>query len=316
MKLSIIGNGAFGTALALALTADETEVTLWGRDSDDIAAMKADRRTGRRLQGFDLPANLYPSDNLDDVKTEVVLLALPTQKLGAFLQAEGPRLKGRALVACCKGIDRSTGLTPTGLIERHVDDAKAMILTGPSFAVDIARRLPTALVLAGRHERVEKVQQALTRHALRIYATRDVIGAEMGGALKNVVALASGMSIGAGLGESARASVIARGFAEMTRFAAARGADPATLSGLSGLGDLVLTATSDKSRNYSAGLALGRGEGLPEGTIEGVATAAALMQAESGDDMPLTAAVHAVATGAISVQDAAGALLARPVSKE
>lgn len=316
MKLSIIGNGAFGTALALALTADETEVTLWGRDSDDIAAMKADRRTGRRLQGFDLPANLYPSDNLDDVKTEVVLLALPTQKLGAFLQAEGPRLKGRALVACCKGIDRSTGLTPTGLIERHVDDAKAMILTGPSFAVDIARRLPTALVLAGRHEGLEKVQQVLTRHALRIYATRDVIGAEMGGALKNVVALASGMSIGAGLGESARASVIARGFAEMTRFAAARGADPATLSGLSGLGDLVLTATSDKSRNYSAGLALGRGEGLPEGTIEGVATAAALMQAESGDDMPLTAAVHAVATGAISVQDAAGALLARPVSKE
>ena len=316
MSIAVIGNGAFGTALALALTSPACPVTLWGRDAEDIAEMKGARRTGKRLAGFDLPAGLHPTADLGDIHEPIVLLALPTQKLGAFLEDEGHRLRGRRLVACCKGIDRASGLTPTGLIARHVENAQAMILTGPSFAVDIAAHLPTALVLAGQGDGLAGVQTALTRHTLRIYATHDVVGAEMGGALKNVMALASGMAIGAGLGESARASIIARGFAEMTRFAAARGAEPATLAGLSGLGDLVLTATSEKSRNYSAGLALGRGQRLPEGTIEGVATAAALMSDATADDMPVTAAVHAVATGALSVQDAADRLLARPVSKE
>ena len=316
MSIGIVGNGAFGTALALALASKATPVTLWGRDADDIARMRQTARTGLRLPGFDLADHMRPVADLDAIEDATVLLAIPTQKLGIFLQEEGHRFAGRAIVACCKGIDRASGQTPTALIEAHVEGASAMILTGPSFAVDIARHLPTALVLAGKDDRVDEVQQLLTRHALRIYATRDVAGAELGGALKNVVALASGMAIGAGLGESARASVIARGFAEMTRFAAARRALPATLAGLSGLGDLVLTATSEKSRNYSAGLALGRGAPLPDGTIEGVATAAALMRDADASDMPVTAAVHAVATGALSVQDAADRLLARPVSKE
>lgn len=314
MSIAVIGNGAFGTALALALSYGGAQVTLWGRDKDDVARMRDTRRTGRRLEGFDLPGSLSVTDNLDEVDQDILLLSLPTQKLGAFVESHSDRFAGRTLIACCKGIDRATGLSPTRLIEHHVSNAETAILTGPSFAVDIARQLPTALVLAGRGASLDELQAMLTRHALRIYVSHDLVGAEMGGALKNVVALASGMAIGAGLGESARASVIARGFAEMTRFAVARGANSATLSGLSGLGDLVLTATSEKSRNFSAGLALGRGETMPAGTVEGVATAAALMK--EADAMPITVAVHAVATGEMSVKDAADALLARPVSKE
>lgn len=317
--IAVLGAGAFGTALALALSRDGTPVTLWCRDPSVAEKMAATRRTGPRLPGFDLPPSLSVSADLASVTAETVLLAVPMQELRKFLAAS-PVPGGRRLVACCKGIDRETGRGPFATIRETCPDATPALLTGPSFAIDIARGLPTALVLAADSDDVALgLQQELSRPHLRLYRSTDHIGAELGGALKNVIALAAGMTIGAGLGDSARASVIARGFAEMSRFATAKNALLETLHGLSGLGDLVLTCTSEKSRNLRAGMAFGRGERPEAGaTIEGIATAAAVAAeaARLDLDLPLTHAVAEVAAGRWDVRRAVETLLARPVRKE
>ena len=254
--VAVIGSGAFGTSLALALAAEGSPIEFWGRDRDDLRQMQENRKTGTRLPGFDLPESISVKPDLEKISAQVCLLSVPMQKLAGFLES-APSLKGRTLVACCKGVDLKTGLGPVSTIQTVFPDNSAGILTGPSFAVDIAAGLPTALVIAhGDASVAASLQAELNRSKLRLYRTTDTVGAELGGSLKNVVALASGIAIGAGLGESARASVIARGFAEMTRYAMRMGAQPETLGGLSGLGDLVLTATSEKSRNYSAGIAI------------------------------------------------------------
>ena len=317
--IAVIGAGAFGTSLALTLAQDGSDVALWGRDADDIAEMARARTTGRRLPGFDLPSSLTPVSEIDAVTSPIALLAIPMQSLGTFL-AEHPSLRDRTLVACCKGVDRATGLGPVRTIQAVAPDATAALLTGPSFAADIARGLPTALTLAAANmDTATQLQAALSRPTLRLYRTTDTIGAELGGALKNVIALAAGMAIGAGFGDSARAAVIARGFAELTRYATSKGAAMETLQGLSGLGDLVLTCTSEKSRNFTAGLALGRGEAVPAGTtVEGIATAAALADEAQRNslDLPLTIAIHSVASGTADVAEAVAALLARPPKQE
>lgn len=314
MSVAILGGGAFGTALALALSSDGTRVALWTRDGADAAAMRDRRRTGRRLPGLDLPPSLCIASGLP--RADLTLITVPAQTVRAFLKNHAEALSGRTLITCAKGIEMQTGLGPVSVVRDVLPDARAGILTGPSFAVDIARGLPTALVLA-MDDVTEAEQATLTRPALRIYRTHDVTGAELGGALKNVIALAAGMAIGAGLGDSARAALIARGFAEMTRFAASRGGRAETLAGLSGLGDLVLTATSGKSRNFAAGCALGKG-GQPDAdiTVEGIASAQALADTTDGDDMPITHAVAAVTRGQMDVMEATGALLARPIRKE
>ena len=259
MSIAVLGSGAFGTALAIALSRNCKAVTLWGRDTDDVKEMKVNRVSGRRLPGHALPGSLTVTSDISAISAEVSLLAVPTQILSRAL--DEITVPSHTLIACCKGVDRKTGLGPVATIEAKRPDATAAMLTGPSFASDIAAGLPTALVLATRNEQVgEQLQSILTRPALRLYRTTDVIGAELGGALKNVVALAAGIAIGAGLGDSARASVVARGFSEMTRFAEAQGARSETLHGLSGLGDLVLTCTSEKSRNFAAGVRLGEGK--------------------------------------------------------
>ena len=197
---------------------------------------------------------------------------------------------------------------------------RAAILTGPSFAADIARGLPTALTLAAADEgSAQRLQEQLTTPALRLYRTTDTIGAELGGALKNVVAIACGAAMGAGLGESARAALMTRGFAEMQRMAAYRGADPETLSGLSGFGDLALTCTSEGSRNYRLGLSLGAGEPFDSSTtVEGASTARAMAQVaeEAGIEMPITAAVAAVLDNRLDVPSAMRSLLTRPLKEE
>jgi glycerol-3-phosphate dehydrogenase (NAD(P)+) len=217
-------------------------------------------------------------------------------------------------------MELGTGKLPTGIIADCLPGATTAILTGPSFATDIAHGLPTALTLAcAESPPGEALQQALTTPNIRIYRTSDVTGAELGGALKNVVAIAAGVAIGAGLGDSARAALMTRGFAEMTRMAVRLGARAETLSGLSGFGDLVLTCTSDQSRNYRFGLSLGRGEVFdPEVTVEGVATARAIrQQAESlGFDMPITAAVTTLVAGELKVSEAMDMLLSRPLKEE
>lgn len=317
-SIAVVGAGAFGTALAVTLARAGQAVTLWARSIDHAAAIERSRQNEARLPGVALPAPIRATASSDAFARDILLLAVPTQTLSGFLTRHASALDGHMLVICCKGLDLATGLRPTELIAQHCPGSPVAVLTGPSFADDIARGLPTALTLASAAA-AEDLQRRLATQALRLYLTHDVVGAELGGALKNVIALAAGLTIGAGLGESARAAVVTRGFAEIGRFAVAEGALPETLSGLSGLGDLLLTATSTRSRNFSAGLALGAGHALPANTtIEGLATADAVsnLARNRGIEMPLGNMVAAVAHGRISVRDAADALMSRPLKKE
>ncbi len=316
----VYGAGAFGTALAISL-AQNGPVTLWARDADHAREMAKTRVNNRRLPGVTLPEAIRITATLRPrAPGDICLLTIPTQKLRDFLQAHASALVGCTLVACCKGIEQDTGFGPTGIIADVNPSATAAMLTGPSFAADIARGLPTALTLACNDAaRGKALQRALTTPNLRMYRTTDTTGAELGGALKNVMAIACGAAMGAGLGESARAALITRGFAEMSRMAVHLGADPETLHGLSGFGDLILTCTSDQSRNYRFGLSLGRGQPFDTGvTVEGVATARAVL-AKSGDmtlDMPITAAVVALIDDKLRVGEALDMLLSRPLKEE
>ncbi len=314
--IAILGTGAFGTALAIALSKNGSEVTLWGRDADDLDRMSKTRQSGRALPGIALPPSLKISSGFPD--SPIALVAIPAQSVRGFLEAHAGDIDGRTLVSCAKGVEKGTGLGTVDVLDDVVPNATTGCLTGPSFAADISRGLPTALVLAMTTD-AEDVQAKLNRPALRVYRSDDVIGAQLGGALKNVIALAAGVAIGAGLGDSARASVIARGFAEMVRYARGRGAKAETLQGLAGLGDLVLTCSSEKSRNFAAGLALGRGEPVDPGiTVEGLATASQMAHQSSreGLDMPLAQTVALIAEGRLRVADAIETLLSRPAGKE
>ncbi len=318
-QIGILGAGAFGTALAVAYAKAERKVTLWARTgAEDIEQTRENRA---RLPGIKFPDPLTVTSRIANLAgSDALLLALPMQSTGAFLAANGTSLTDAPLVACAKGIELGTGRGATSVINAHLPNVETALLTGPSFAADIGAGLPTALTLAARNEPLgQRLQDLLSTPTLRLYLTQDIIGAEFGGALKNVVAIAAGITEGAGLGESARAAVITRGFAELRRIAVASGAEEATLMGLSGLGDLTLTGTSARSRNYAAGLALGRGETPdPGATIEGIATAKAIQSRarEMGLDTPLAAVVTAVAEGQLRVQDAVAELLARPLKKE
>lgn len=312
MSVTVAGAGAFGTALAVALAA-VGPVTLWTR----AGAARVRAGDNPRLPGVTMPAGLTVTEDPAALGAPVVLLAIPAQALRGFLHEHATRL-GAALVACGKGLDLDTLEGPTALIRAALPGAIPAVLTGPSFAADVARGLPTALTLACADEGGRALQARLSTPALRLYRTTDVTGAELGGALKNVVAIACGACIGAGLGESARAALLTRGFAEMGRLAGALGALPTTLMGLSGLGDLVLTATSPGSRNFRHGLALGRGE-PPEGAlVEGAATAraAARLGGRLGVDLPVTEVVAGLVEGRRTVAGGLRALLDRPLREE
>lgn len=317
--IGVVGAGAFGTALAVTLARGGQAVTLWARSAAQVSEMAVTRRNERRLPGVDLPENVsVTAETRVAFAAPVVLLALPMQELRGFLDTHAAALDGKTLVACCKGLDLTTLTGPTGLIGAACPNAKAAILTGPSFAADIARGLPTALTLAGGVDLTE-LQALLSGPTLRLYAQTDVIGAELGGALKNVIAIACGLVIGAGLGESARAALLTRGYAEMIRLARALGAREATLAGLSGLGDLVLTCTSPQSRNFRHGLALGAGQ-RPDAavTVEGVTTARAVarLARERGLDLPISTMVAAVVGHDLPLEDAIRALMSRPLTQE
>ncbi|MEI4485443.1 NAD(P)H-dependent glycerol-3-phosphate dehydrogenase [Frigidibacter sp. MR17.14] len=317
--ISVLGAGAFGGALAVALARSGQAVTLWARSG--TGAMDAARALPR-LPGVTLPEGVAVEADLGRALAGdgPVLLALPMQATAGFLEAHGAGLAGRPVVACSKGIDLGTLEGPSAVIARLCPGAVPAVLTGPSFAADIARGLPTALTLATADAGVgAALQRALSTPVLRLYLSDDPKGAELGGALKNVVAIAAGVAIGAGLGDSARAALMTRGFAEMSRIAVHLGARAETLAGLSGFGDLVLTCTSDGSRNFRFGLALGRGEGFdPTVTVEGLATAEAVVKlaAREGVEMPVAGMVAALARGRITVAEAAEALLTRPLRKE
>jgi len=318
VDIGIMGAGAFGTAMAIAQATGGHRVGLWARKAEAAAQMATDGENRAHLPGHNLPRDALITAQAQDLAgARAVLLCVPTQSLRALLQAEGRALGDAVLVLCCKGVELGTGLLPAEVVQDVLPGARVAVLTGPSFAVDIAAAKPTALTLATTDQGADALQRLLSAPALRLYLSDDPLGAQLGGALKNVIAIACGVAMGAGLGESARAALMTRGFAEIARLAAARGARAETLWGLSGFGDLVLTATSAKSRNYRFGLALGAGEAGPLGeTVEGIATARALAGAAPGADLPVTMMVDALVTGRITLPEAIEALLARPLRRE
>ena len=311
--IGIVGGGAFGAALAVALAGGGNAVRMWARDADRA-------RIGTRI-GVDLPEIVSLTGDMRDLEAaDVLLLALPTPSLSAVVARHRALLEGRILVACCKGIDLDTGAGPTSIIASSCSGARTAVLTGPGFAADIARGMPTALTVACTDDALGRLLQTrLATPMLRLYRTTDVLGAELGGALKNVIAIAAGITIGAGLGESARAAVMTRGYAEMARLALALGARAETLEGLSGLGDLILTCTSLQSRNFQRGFALGSQAPFDDMlTVEGVGTAhsASRLAALHRIEAPITDMVAQLLAGRISLSGAVHALLSRPLKLE
>ena len=324
-RFGVIGAGAWGTALANAAARAGRDVWLWGRDADEIAAMRATRENKKRLPGVALHARVTPTDSLAEAAdARALLLAVPAQTVRGVVEALSLVTKaGVPLVIAAKGIERGTGLFLSDIVRDIMPGTMPAILSGPSFADDVARGLPTAVVLAAADDHVAQIlAHALSAPQFRVYHGTDVRGVEIGGAAKNVLAIAAGIVEGRGLGESAKAALTARGFAELQRFAAAYGGRPETLMGLSGLGDLILTCGSLKSRNFAYGRDLGRGCDVAQAgggkLAEGVFTAHVLvtMARARGVGVPVAEAVDAVLSGTMSVDNAVAALMTRPLKAE
>jgi len=317
--IAVLGAGAWGTALALAAHRAGRKTTLWVREDDVLACLKAGAEN-RFLPGVKLPADLAVTGDLKEAcQAEALLLVVPAQVLHAFAEGLRPHLKtGQPVVICAKGIEKNSGKLVTEVAAEALPDAALAILSGPSFARDVAIGLPTAVTIAAQNSLVERLQAGLGSATFRPYASDDLAGVALGGAAKNVYAIACGVVEGMKLGENARAALLARSFAELSRFGEALGAKRETLMGLSGLGDLVLTATSKSSRNFSYGAALGAGMEPGAALAEGVETAPALVQRAhaAGVELPIAEAVADLVTGALSPGEAVLRLLSRKVTVE
>jgi len=321
-RVGVLGGGAWGTALALAMLRAGHSVRLYARDAETIAAIRRGENP-RYLPGIRIGPGIAATGDigaaLDGV--DCVLAVTPAQSLRAVLaQAAGHVPGGVPLVLCAKGIERDTGALLSSIVEENLPDNPVAALSGPSFASDVARGLPTAVVVAAREaELASELAARFSAKNLRCYSSDDLIGVEIGGALKNVFAIAAGAVTGAGLGASAQAAMVTRGFVELRRIGAAFGARPETLMGLSGLGDLLLTCSSSQSRNFAYGLALGQGKGLTGLPLaEGVPTAgiAARIAVERGVEAPIIAAVAAILDGKVTIGQAVTALMTRPLKTE
>lgn len=324
-RIAVIGAGAFGTALAAVISqTGRNPVILVGRDAALMADLAVDRLHQAALPGIALPDALEFSAEPDAVAgADIVLFAMPSQAQADAARHYGPYLaKDAVVVTCAKGIDRVSGSLLTEALERELPDHAIAVLSGPGFAADIAKGLPTAMAIAAADMAVaERLAQAISGRTFRLYASSDRIGVQLGGALKNVLAIACGIVEGRGIGDSARAALISRGLAEMSRFVDAQGGQAETVRGLSGLGDLVLTATSHQSRNLRFGIALGRGEMLDPmqgALVEGAlaASVAARLAADLGISMPITDAVAAIIDGKLAISDAIEQLMTRPITTE
>jgi glycerol-3-phosphate dehydrogenase (NAD(P)+) len=324
-RIAVIGAGAWGSALANACARAGRAVKLWEHDAVNAESL-ANKRESLFLPGVRLDDKVVVVRDLAEAaRADAILLVVPAQVMRSVTATLAPLVAaGTPLVACAKGIEQGTRKFMTEIIVESVRQAQPAILSGPSFAADVARGMPTAVTLACADEATAAaLAQALGSATFRPYHTTDVRGVEIGGAAKNVLAIGAGIVAGRGLGPSAAAALITRGFAELTRFGRAFGARPETLTGLSGLGDLVLTCSSPQSRNFSFGVALGKGQALAEARAsgklaEGDATAPVLieMARDKGVEMPIAAAVAAILAGAVSVGDAIDGLLTRPFRAE
>ncbi|MER8577244.1 NAD(P)H-dependent glycerol-3-phosphate dehydrogenase [Mesorhizobium sp. M1423] len=321
-RVAVLGGGAWGTALALAMLRAGHSVRLFARDQDSVAAIGRGENP-RYLPGIALDPGIAATSDikLALADADCVLAVAPAQSLRAMLTAASSHVpKGVPLVLCAKGIERDTGALLSSIAEEILPANPVAALSGPSFATDVAKGLPTAVVVAARDEALAADLAArFSAENLRCYSSDDLIGVEIGGALKNVFAIAAGAVTGAGLGASAQAAMVTRGFVELRRIGAAFGAKPETLMGLSGLGDLLLTCSSAQSRNFAYGLALGQGKplaGLP--LAEGVPTAAiaARIAGERRIDAPIIAAVAAILDGTVTIDQAVSALMTRPLKTE
>jgi glycerol-3-phosphate dehydrogenase (NAD(P)+) len=323
MRIGVIGGGAWGTALA-QVAAQGGETLLWSREPEVAGSIAASRENSLFLPGVPLSEAIRPTTELADLaECDAWLVVTPAQHMRKVLEAA--HSCPRALLLCSKGIEEASGLLLHRVARETCPGAAVMVLSGPTFAHEVAAGLPTALTLAAEIEaEAEAVRARLALPAFRIYLSDDVAGAEVGGAVKNVLAIACGVVEGRGLGQNARAALIARGFAEMTRFGLARGARAETLAGLSGLGDLVLTCSSTSSRNFSLGKGLGQGRQAAElmadrrTVAEGAFTAPVLRRlAEAeGVEMPIVAAVDDLLAGRADVDAVLGRLLSRPLRPE
>jgi glycerol-3-phosphate dehydrogenase (NAD(P)+) len=320
-KVAVIGAGAWGTALAALAARAGRDVVLCARSAAAAAEISA-TRINPKLSGIRLDANIQVTDDLAvAARADIILIATPAQNLRAAVAAVAPHLASATpVIACAKGIERGTHKFMTEVIAEAAPDARPAILSGPSFAEDVARGLPTAVTLAAKEsELASALVQALGSSNFRPYHTSDVRGVEIGGAAKNVLAIAAGIAAGKKLGASAQAALTTRGFSELVRLGRACGARGETMAGLSGLGDLILTCSSLQSRNFALGIALGRGEARPRDKLaEGEFTAPVLIELAAAQDvdMPVSNAVASILTGAVTIDDAIESLLTRPFKAE
>jgi len=323
--IAVLGAGAWGTALALAALTAGRKTTLWVREEDVLAGIRAGAGNAF-LPGVTIPKELNVTGELAQAcKADALLLAVPAQVLHAFADGLRPLLApGKPLVICAKGIEKNSGKLVTEMLAEALPDAALAILSGPSFARDVARGLPTAVTVAAKGDLAARLQAALGSAAFRPYASDDLIGVALGGAAKNVYAIACGVVEGMGLGENARAALLARSFAELSRLGERLGARRETLMGLSGLGDLVLTATSVSSRNFSFGVELGRGKTVAELSVpgrplaEGVDTAPALVSRAHavGVELPIAQATADLLSGALPLGETVMRLMRRKLTVE
>lgn len=323
VKIAVLGGGAWGTALAAMAAGNGHDVWLYARDRETVDEINRDQRNRRYLGEIALASGIRASTDAANVlqHASIVLAVLPAQSMGAALSELSPLIPLEApVVLCAKGIERSSGKLMSQLVTDALPDHSIAALSGPSFATDVARGLPTAVTIASEDASIaDRLALLLSGPTFRCYSTTDLVGVEIGGSLKNVLALAAGAAIGRGLGASAQAALVTRGFVELRRIAQAMGARPETVMGLSGLGDLVLTCSSPQSRNYSYGMALGAGEDLSNRRLaEGVATApiAAELCARLSINAPIIEAVAAILARHITIDEAVTALLNRPLKTE
>jgi glycerol-3-phosphate dehydrogenase (NAD(P)+) len=326
-SVGIVGAGAWGTALAVTSRRAGRDVLIWAYEPETLAGINQNHRNETYLPGVKLDRAIEATARLNEVANcDLLLMATPAQHVRKIAGEIAPYLRPeQPLVLCSKGIEQTTGKLISEVVEEVVPRPQIAVLSGPSFAAEVARGLPAAVTLATGEETLGRaLAYALSHPPFRCYWSDDVIGAEIGGAMKNVYAIAAGIVAGKKFGASAHAALVTRSFAEMVRFGATLGARRETLMGLSGLGDLVLTCGSPQSRNMSLGIELGKGKSLEEvlgkriAVTEGVYTASALveMAAARGIDMPIAQAVHAVISGLATVDEAIEALLSRPLRAE
>jgi len=322
-RIAVIGAGAWGSALALTCARAGRKVTLWEHDAAN-AAQLAQKRESLFLPGVRIDDSIVIAGDLADAaRAPAILLVVPAQAVRSVAKSLAPLIAARTpVIVCAKGIERGTKKFMSEVIAECTPNAVPAILSGPSFAADVARGMPTAVTLAASEEKLAgELARAIGSASFRPYHSTDVRGVEIGGAAKNVLAIAAGVVAGRGLGASAAAALTTRGFAELVRFGKAYGAKAETLMGLSGLGDLILTCSSPQSRNFTFGVNLGRGQkpdAIHAGLVEGVFTAPVLLEMarERGVDMPISSAVNALLAEKMSVDAAIESLLTRPFKAE